>query len=127
MTFVVTEPCINCKHTNCVAVCPMDCFVEGPNFLAIDPVECIDCSVCVPECPAGAIVNASEIEEAQRAFVELNAALARDARWPRLTRRKRHWTTTPAGRRWRPSAICSSGPDPAAPLARYPRRRQTPR
>jgi ferredoxin len=88
MPFVVTEPCINCKHTDCVAVCPMDCFVEGPNFLAIDPTQCIDCSVCVPECPVDAIVSASEIDEAQRPFVALNAALARDARWPRLTRRK---------------------------------------
>ena len=88
MPFVVTEPCINCKYTDCVAVCPMDCFVEGPNFLAIDPDECIDCSVCVPECPVGAIVNANEIDEAQRPFIDLNAQFARDPRWKPITQPK---------------------------------------
>ena len=56
MTHVVTEACINCKHTDCVIVCPVDCFYEGPNFLTINPDECIDCGVCEPECPADAIV-----------------------------------------------------------------------
>lgn len=56
MTFVVTEACIKCKYTDCVNVCPVDCFYEGPNFLAINPDECIDCAVCVPECPVNAIV-----------------------------------------------------------------------
>ena len=55
MTFVVTEPCIRCKYTDCVDVCPVDAFREGPNFLVIDPDECIDCAVCVPECPVSAI------------------------------------------------------------------------
>ena len=55
MTYVVTESCIQCKYTDCVDVCPVDCFVEGPNFLAIDPDECIDCTLCVAECPAEAI------------------------------------------------------------------------
>lgn len=76
MPFIVTEPCIQCKYTDCVQVCPMDCFVEGPNFVAIDPTGCIDCSVCVPECPVDAIVNASEANEAQRPYIELNARLA---------------------------------------------------
>jgi len=77
MPFIVTEPCIQCKYTDCVVVCPMDCFVEAPNFVAIDPEGCIDCSVCVPECPVGAIVNASEADAAQRPYIELNARLAR--------------------------------------------------
>lgn len=88
MPFIVTEPCIRCKYTDCVEVCPMDCFVEGPNFLAIDPDGCIDCSVCVAECPVGAIVNAAEATEAQRPFIEINARLARDPRWTPIRRRK---------------------------------------
>ncbi len=55
MTHVVTESCIRCRYTDCVDVCPVDCFREGPNFLAIDPDECIDCAVCVAECPVNAI------------------------------------------------------------------------
>jgi ferredoxin len=66
----------------------MDCFVEGPNFLAIDPEGCIDCSVCVAECPVGAIVNAAEATEAQKPYIELNARLARDDRWKPITRTK---------------------------------------
>src|SRR3546814_19628160 len=61
MPFVVTEACVQCKYTDCVVVCPMDCFFEGPNFLAINPDECIDCSVCVPECPVNAIIGATKI------------------------------------------------------------------
>lgn len=81
MPFVVTEPCIRCKYTDCVSVCPMDCFVEGPNFLVIDPEQCIDCSVCVPQCPVGAIVNASEATAEQQPYVELNARLAQAPGW----------------------------------------------
>lgn len=88
MPFVVTESCIKCKYTDCVNVCPMDCFVEGPNFLVIDPTECIDCSVCVPECPVGAIVNANEIDEHQAQFVELNVRLAKRSDWKPITRSK---------------------------------------
>jgi len=88
MPFVVTEPCIACKHTDCVDVCPMDCFIEGPNFVAIDPETCIDCAICVPECPVDAIVNATEISEAQRPFIALNAQFARDKAWRPLTRSK---------------------------------------
>jgi ferredoxin len=88
MTFVVTEACIRCKYTDCVSVCPVDCFHEGPNFLVIDPVECIDCAVCVPECPVDAIVADSELTPEQAPFLELNARLA--ARWPVIAQ-----TTTP--------------------------------
>ena len=95
MPFIVTEACIQCKYTDCVEVCPMDCFVEGPNFLAIDPDGCIDCSVCVGECPVQAIVNAAEASEAQRPWIALNAELARE--WGPITRRRQplpehaHW------------------------------------
>ena len=80
MTFVVTEACIRCKYTDCVSVCPVDCFHEGPNFLVIDPDACIDCAVCVPECPVGAIVADTDLSAEQRPFLALNADYA--ARWP---------------------------------------------
>jgi ferredoxin len=98
MPFIVTEPCVNCKHTTCVEVCPMDCFVEGPNFLAIDPETCIDCSVCVPQCPENAIVNALEADAAQRPFIELNARFAQDPRWRPITRTKPSMADAPAWR-----------------------------
>jgi ferredoxin len=88
MPFVVTDACIRCKYTDCVEVCPMDCFKEGPNFLVIDPDGCIDCSVCVPECPVGAIVNANEVPADQVHFVKLNAALAKDPGWTPIHRSK---------------------------------------
>ena len=86
MTYVVTESCILCKHTDCVDVCPVDCFVEGPNFLAIDPDGCIDCAVCVPECPEDAIYAEADVPEDQKQFVEINAELAR--LWKPLTKSK---------------------------------------
>jgi ferredoxin len=61
MTHVVTEACIKCKYTDCVDVCPVDCFREGPNFLVIDPDECIDCAVCIPECPVNAIFAEEDV------------------------------------------------------------------
>ena len=63
MTYVVTQSCIQCKYTDCVDVCPVDCFVEGPNFLAIDPEECIDCTLCVAECPVEAIFSEDDVPE----------------------------------------------------------------
>ena len=66
MPFVVTEPCIQCKFTDCVAACPVDCFRDGPNFLVIDPDECIDCGACVPECPVEAIFDADSVREEDR-------------------------------------------------------------
>ncbi len=86
MTFVVTENCIRCKYTDCVDVCPVDCFHEGPNFLTIDPDECIDCAVCVPECPAEAIFAEEDVPGDQQAFIAINAELART--WPVLSKRK---------------------------------------
>lgn len=80
MTFVVTENCIKCKYTDCVEVCPVDCFHEGPNFLVIDPVECIDCEMCQPVCPANAIFPEADLPEDMRHFTQLNAELAQE--WP---------------------------------------------
>jgi ferredoxin len=70
MAFVVTEACIKCKYTDCVEVCPVDCFHEGPNFLVIDPEECIDCTLCEPECPVEAIFSEDEVPEGQEEFQE---------------------------------------------------------
>ena len=86
MTYVVTENCIKCKYTDCVDVCPVDCFVEGPNFLAIDPDECIDCTLCVAECPAEAIFAEDDVPEDQQEFIALNARLAKV--WPTITAKK---------------------------------------
>jgi len=86
MTFVVTENCIKCKYTDCVEVCPVDCFHEGPNFLVIDPEECIDCSLCEPECPADAIRADDDLEKDQEHFIELNADLSE--KWPVITEKK---------------------------------------
>lgn len=86
MTYVVTEPCIKCKYTDCVEVCPVDCFHEGPNFLVIDPEECIDCSLCEPECPVDAIYAEDDVPEGQEQFLELNAELSKE--WPVLTEKK---------------------------------------
>jgi len=77
MAFVVTENCIKCKYTDCVDVCPVDCFHEGPNFLVIDPNECIDCTLCVAECPANAIYAAEDVPADQHPFIALNAELAK--------------------------------------------------
>ena len=86
MTYVVTENCIKCKYTDCVEVCPVDCFHEGPNFLVIDPEECIDCNLCVAECPAEAIFPEDDVPAQQRRFIALNAELAKV--WPTITEKK---------------------------------------
>ena len=83
MAFVVGDNCIKCKYTDCVAVCPVDAFFEGPNFLAIDPAICIDCSLCEPECPADAIFQEDAVPLDQIEFIELNAELAKQ--WPVIT------------------------------------------
>ena len=76
MTHVVTEACIKCKYTDCVDVCPVDCFREGPNMLVIAPDECIDCAVCIPECPVNAIYADVDLPQQQLKFIELNAEMA---------------------------------------------------
>lgn len=86
MTFVVGDNCIKCKHTDCVEVCPVDCFYEGPNMLVINPDECIDCALCEPECPVDAIFAEDEVPEDQLEFIALNAELA--ASWRNITEMK---------------------------------------
>ena len=76
MTYVVTESCIKCKYTDCVEVCPVDCFYEGPEFLVIDPDECIDCGLCVPECPIEPIYPDDELPPDQIEFIEINVKLS---------------------------------------------------
>jgi len=82
MAYVVTEDCILCKYTDCVEVCPVDCFHEGPNFLVIDPEECIDCDLCVPECPINAIFSEEDLPDDMQQFLALNAELAKQ--WPTI-------------------------------------------
>ncbi len=97
MTYVVTEACIKCKFTDCVEVCPVDCFYEGENMLVINPAECIDCGVCQPECPVDAIVP--DTVPGMEKWVELNAEYAQF--WPNITRKKEpledaeKWGTVP--------------------------------
>lgn len=86
VTFVVTESCIKCKYTDCVEVCPVDCFYEGPNFLVIHPEECIDCALCEPECPVNAIISEDDVTDEQKQFIELNAELSKV--WPNITAKK---------------------------------------
>ena len=86
MTYVVTESCIKCKYTDCVDVCPVDCFREGPNMLVIDPDECIDCTLCVPECPVEAIFAEDDVPDSQQEFIALNRELSQA--WKPLIERK---------------------------------------
>ena len=86
MTHIVLEACIRCKYTDCVDVCPVDCFREGPNMLVIDPDECIDCAVCVPECPVEAICAEEDAPENHQDVLALNAEKAKI--WPSITRTK---------------------------------------
>jgi ferredoxin len=84
MTHVVTESCIECLYTDCVDVCPVDCFRKGPNFMVIDPDECIDCAVCVAECPVNAIYAEEDVPADQQKFVQINVDLART--FPSITK-----------------------------------------
>jgi ferredoxin len=87
MAFVVTDNCVRCKYTDCVEVCPVDdCFREGENFLVIDPATCIDCSLCVAECPAEAIFAEDDVPEDQQEYIALNAELAKI--WPGINEAK---------------------------------------
>ena len=80
MAFVVCDPCIKCKYTDCVEVCPVACFHEGENMLVINPDECIDCGVCVDECPVHAIYSDDEVPEKWREYIDLNAQYCKE--WP---------------------------------------------
>ena len=86
MTYLVTENCIKCKHTDCVEVCPVDCFYEGPNFLAINPDECIDCAVCVSECPVEAILPDNDTTIDIVFWTDTNRRLSK--KWPNITKKK---------------------------------------
>ena len=104
MTFLVGENCIKCKLTDCVEVCPVDCFYEGPNMLVIHPDECIDCALCEPECPVDAIFSEDEVPEGQEDFLEINAELAEV--WPNITEKQAppedeaQWREVPNKRRY---------------------------
>ena len=84
MTYVVTDSCIKCKFTDCVQVCPVDCFYEGENFLVIHPEECIDCGVCEPTCPIDAIKPDTDPDVSD--WLELNAKFAE--KWPNIVDKK---------------------------------------
>ena len=84
MGYVVTEPCIKCKYTECVTNCPVVCFHEGANFLVIDPDDCIDCGACVDPCPVDAIFPEAEVPEKWKHYIELNKQYA--TTWPELTK-----------------------------------------
>lgn len=86
MAFVVAEPCVKCKYTDCVEVCPVDAFREGENMLVIDPVECIDCQACVPACPTNAIFLDEDVPSQWQEYIAINAKLAK--KWPMLQRKK---------------------------------------
>jgi ferredoxin len=86
MAYVVAEPCIRCKYTDCVEVCPVDCFHEGSNFLVIHPDDCIDCGACEPVCPTKAIFPADSLPARWAEYIQLNADLAR--RWPNISEKK---------------------------------------
>ncbi|MEJ8814414.1 ferredoxin FdxA [Variovorax ureilyticus] len=95
MTHVVTDSCVRCRYTDCVDVCPVDCFRAGPDFLVIDPDECIDCAVCIPECPVNAIYAEEDVPEGMRHFIDLNARLAQN--WPSIAKKEQ---PLPDAERW---------------------------
>ena len=123
MTFVVTEACIKCKYTDCVEVCPVDCFYEGENMLVIDPDQCIDCGVCEPECPISAIKP--DTEPGLEHWLDLKATFTKT--WPNIASKKNPFAEATTGKtsqqsactfrrvppptveRWR-SASCSNYP-----------------
>lgn len=86
MAMVVTEPCFGCKYTDCVVVCPCECFYEGPSMLFIQPDECIDCAACIPECPVEAIYYEADVPEKWQEYISLNREMA--SRSPRITEKK---------------------------------------
>lgn len=95
MTHFVNDKCANCKHTNCVEVCPADCFYEGQNMLVIHPDECIDCGLCVVECPVDAIVHytGQDNDEMTLHWLNFNREMIEKNAWPRLTQIKNPMST----------------------------------
>lgn len=97
MTYVVTEKCIKCKYTDCIEVCPVDCFHEGENMLVINPAECIDCGLCQPECPIEAIIPDTDVGAEK--WIEINTKYANA--WPIIIQKKPHrsdadeWVSVP--------------------------------
>jgi ferredoxin len=79
MTHVVAEPCFDCKYTDCVVVCPVDCFYQSEQLLYIHPDECIDCEACVPECPVEAIFHEDNLPEQWKEYLALNAEMAKQS------------------------------------------------
>ncbi len=96
MAYVVAEPCIRCKYTDCVEVCPVDCFYEGPNFLVIHPEECIDCGACEPACPTKAIFEVGALPEQWQEYIQLNTDLSKT--WPNISVKK---DALPEAEKWR--------------------------
>lgn len=86
MAMVVTQPCFGCKYTDCVVVCPCDCFREGESMLFIEPEECIDCWACVPECPVSAIYYEGDVPAAWSDYIALNREMA--PKCPQITEKK---------------------------------------
>jgi ferredoxin len=86
MAYVVTEPCFGCKYTDCVTVCPADCFREGEQMLYIDPHDCVNCDACVAECPVEAIFYEYNVPDEWRDYIQLNAEMASVC--PPITERK---------------------------------------
>ncbi len=84
MTYLVNDKCIKCKYTDCVEVCPVDCFYEGENMLVINPDECIDCGVCEPECPVDAII--SDTDDKDKKWLGVNQKFSEI--WPNITMKK---------------------------------------
>ncbi|HZZ73918.1 MAG TPA: 4Fe-4S binding protein [Pirellulales bacterium] len=77
MAYVVTAPCFGCKYTDCVVVCPCECFREGEKMLYIDPDDCIDCDACAAECPVEAIFYEGNVPTEWRDFIALNAEMSK--------------------------------------------------
>ena len=88
MTYIVNDKCIKCKLTDCVEVCPVDCFYEGKNMLVIKPDECIDCGVCEPECPVDAIKSDMDISKDDEKWLEINSKYSEI--WPNINAKKEH-------------------------------------
>ncbi len=111
MTYIVTDACVKCKFMDCVEVCPVDCFYEGENFLAINPDECIDCGVCEPECPVDAIKPDTE-DDPDGKWLRVNSEYSKV--WPNITVKGEPPPTRPSSSGKRASSRNTSAPSRAA-------------